>query len=244
MSSIQQMMIGGAGGYAVDAVDFDGANDYVGTDAASPMATDGTECMFSVWFRIDGGDGTDRAIYSDGRTDVWLTTSNTLRCWVRSTTGATLAYFETSTALLAGTAWIHGLLSWNSSGTAIYIDDALNSTEVTLSAGTADFSRAAVRIGATTFNSHKFNGAIAEFYYAPTQHLDFSVETNRRKFRSALGKPVFLGSDGSSPTGIAPYIYLRVPEGEAATEFATNRGTGTALSFTGTPEIASTSPSD
>jgi hypothetical protein len=48
---------------------------------------------------------------------------------------------------------------------------------------------------------------VADVYFAPGQFLDLSIPGNVAKFISA-GKPVDLGSDGSTPTGIAPLVFL------------------------------------
>jgi len=99
-------------------------------------------------------------------------------------------------------------------------------------------------VGASSTGTFKFNGAIAELWFNMGQYLDFSVEANRRKFISATGKPVNLGSDGSTPTGVAPIVYQRINGGDAAAGFATNLGTGGNFSVVGSLDIASTSPSD
>lgn len=83
-------------------------------------------------------------------------------------------------------------------------------------------------------------GDLADVWIAPGQFIDFSIEENRRKFIDANGKPVNLGSDGSTPTGSAPAVYF---SGDAAT-FAVNRGNGGASTVAGTLTNATTSPSD
>ena len=65
-------------------------------------------------------------------------------------------------------------------------------------------------------------------------------EATRRKFISPTGKPVYLGADGSAPTGTAPDVFF---SGDA-TGFVTNKGTGGAASLVGALTNASTSPSD
>ncbi len=82
-------------------------------------------------------------------------------------------------------------------------------------------------------------GDLSEFYFAPGQFLDLTVTANRRKFISASGKPVDLGSSGALPTGTAPAIFF---SGNAAA-FSTNQGTGGAFTLTGSLTNASTSPS-
>lgn len=82
---------------------------------------------------------------------------------------------------------------------------------------------------------------IADLYIAFNQWLDLSVPANVEKFRSVAGKPVFLGADGSVPTGTAPTIFL---SGDAS-EFHINKGTGGGFTVTqGALVDAATSPSD
>ncbi|PWJ93532.1 hypothetical protein C8D77_101211 [Mesorhizobium loti] len=83
-------------------------------------------------------------------------------------------------------------------------------------------------------------GDVVDFYFAPGQYLDLTDPAKIAKFVEADGKPVFLGSDGSIPTGTAPAIFF---SGDASS-FATNKGTGGAFTPTGSLTNASTSPSD
>ena len=80
-------------------------------------------------------------------------------------------------------------------------------------------------VGPSTVHA-AYRGGLAEYYYAPGQYINFNIESNRRKFINADGTPVDLGADGSTPTGSRPMMYLSLRDGEAATEFATNRGYG------------------
>ena len=101
-------------------------------------------------------------------------------------------------------------------------------------------------IGAPTFvaGTHgTFIGAFAEYYYAPGQFVDFSIESNRRKFIDSEGKPVDLGADGSTPTGSSPLIYLSLREGEGAEQFAVNRGTGIDFTVRGSVSVFPTTVS-
>jgi Collagen triple helix repeat (20 copies) len=80
---------------------------------------------------------------------------------------------------------------------------------------------------------------VAEAWFAPGQFIDFSIVANRRKFISAGGAAVGLGSNGSLPTGVAPAVYF---SGDATT-FPLNKGTGGAFTQSGTITNAPTSPS-
>jgi hypothetical protein len=88
------------------------------------------------------------------------------------------------------------------------------------------------------------DGGMAELFFAPGQFLDFSVQSNRRKFRSSGGKPISLGADGSTPTGTKPLIYLHLDDAETANNFATNRAGNGNLTVTGALTTRATSPSD
>ena len=84
------------------------------------------------------------------------------------------------------------------------------------------------------YTSWQFNTTAAVKYcewYLTNEYLDLSIEANRLKFRSAAGKPVDLGTDGSTPTGTAPFMYMRNPYDS----FDTNNGSGGGwFSLTGT----------
>ena len=84
------------------------------------------------------------------------------------------------------------------------------------------------RIGSA---STAFYGEMAEFWLDDS-FIDFSSSTNREKFRSSGGAAVDVGSDGSTPTGSAPLVYLHLDSGETGNNFASNAGTGGDLSVT------------
>jgi hypothetical protein len=79
-------------------------------------------------------------------------------------------------------------------------------------------------------------GPLAEIYFAPGQYLDLTVAANRRKFNALIADrvlPVSLGTDGSTPTGTAPRVYLHLDPGEAGQNFSLNRGTGGNFAWNG-----------
>lgn len=87
-------------------------------------------------------------------------------------------------------------------------------------------------------------GDIADFWFAPGINLldgvgDIPIAT-RRKFISAAGKPVDLGTNGDLPTGTAPAVFF---SGNAS-NFATNKGTGGNFTVNGILTDATASPSD
>jgi hypothetical protein len=76
--------------------------------------------------------------------------------------------------------------------------------------------------------------------YATNEFLDLSIESNRRKFISASGTPVNLGTDGNIPTGTQPLIYLSGP----ATNWNAGKNFGSWSGFTvhGTVTDCTSSP--
>jgi len=84
------------------------------------------------------------------------------------------------------------------------------------------------------------NCEIADLYLNTATSLDLSSTANRRKFISAEDKPVDLGSDGSTPTGTAPLIFLSNP----TATWQNNLGSGGNFNENGALTDAGDSPSD
>jgi len=80
------------------------------------------------------------------------------------------------------------------------------------------------------------DGCLSEIYFDVNRFLDFSVVANRRKFISASGVPVELGTNGQLPTGSVPIVYA--PDGDTST----NLGVGGSFFNSGTFAACSTIP--
>lgn len=241
----------------VDSADFDGANDYL-TNSSLAGTTDSTSGIISFWYRIDGGNGIDRGIlvsYGNAPTypGTFALTHNGFdnRIGFSATSNAnvgdppdTLVSVLTS-PLAASASWHHILLSFNTTTSQVhmYVDDISDAGNAYVVPGTID-SSPIWSFGHIDSGTFKINGCLAEFYYAQNQYLDFSIESNRRKFISPGKKPVYLGTDGSIPTGTAPIIYSHLNDTETPANFAINRGTGGNFTVTGALTTGSTSPSD
>lgn len=233
-----------------DSADFDGATNYM-TRGALTGAADSKTGIISLWFRRDAA-GTARELFSS------FTASNSFRVFIGTTSQVGLfsansgpnTVIDANTVTYPGTTvngtWWHFLASWDMATTTIniYMNDVSDKVVTTAVNSNVDYTFANWAVGATPSGSLKFDGCIAELYFAPGQYLDFSVTANRRKFISAAGKPVFLGTTGSLPTGTAPIIFQHLDDAEAAANFATNRGTGGNFAITGALATGSTSPSD
>jgi hypothetical protein len=231
-----------------DAADFDGTNDFMLRGAGLTGQANSKQGIFSGWVRIDGDDGGTMQMMSSVLLNLQFArdNSNTFAILAVNTSAVQILDLRTVNTYLTSATWLHVLSSWDMAAAArhIYITDVSDMDVNVFTNDTIAYEETDWAVGARTTGTSKFNGCMAEIFFAPGQYLDFSSDGNRRKFISSSGKPVNLGSDGSAPTGTAPLVYLHLDEGEAAANFATNRGTGGDFSITGTLATASTSPSD
>lgn len=167
----------------------------------------------SLWVKRDGASGRDTIFSINGGTVFRLDFLATTNKFFMGTTGSPLSA-TSGTAISDTTTWHHILFSFDLSDTGkrhLYIDDVLDSTTwTTYTDATLDFevlASANYMVGARSGGDY-FQGDLSEFWFNPGTYIDFSVEANRRKFRTAGGLPAGLGSDGSLPTGASPEVYL------------------------------------
>jgi len=235
-------------GSGIGAATFDGADELTRA-APGVFPSDGKEWAFSLWFNLSGEDdavqvffscevsGSNRFLLqrspSGGAQDnnlaiVGRNTSNTLILYIESLVDS--GSFDSSSR---NTGWNHFLCSGNlATSTAHMYANGVNvfdsSADYFVNSNmdfTGDF-----HVGHTNSGAH-FHGEIAEFWLDDS-FIDFSSSTNREKFRSSGGEAVDLGSDGSTPTGSSPLVYLHLNTGETGDNFASNAGTGGDLSVT------------
>lgn len=239
---------GGGGAFLVDAANFDGSNDYL-KRVGFVGAADSKLLTMSWWMRVDTWNNARRLFMSKQSVTMHAfetqTTDNRFFIQLKDTAGS--VRMEAYTGTLAVATPYHFLLSIDMSDTAkrhLYVNDASNVTWQNYADHVLDFTYTDWSIGGNPDGGALFDAQLAEFYFAPGQYIDFSVQANRRLFRSATGKPVSLGADGSVPTGVAPKAYLHLDDGETANNFRLNRGTGGDFTLIGTLDTGSWSPSD
>lgn len=240
---------GGGDGFTVNAVNFDGTNDYLTRGAELTGAVDGENILRSMWFKIDNAANDGNVISLDrstgGQISTQTTASNEIKILLQSSAAIlfqadSINVFDSTT----NTGWHHLLVAAQLDVTPlvqIYLDDVALSMNITDAAtqGNIDFTTNDWAIGAIENGNNKITGDLAEVYTA-AEFLDLTVEDNRRKFITAGIQPVNLGSDGSTPTGTAAIIFF---SGITST-WHTNDGTGGGFTENGALTDAATSPSD
>ena len=146
--------------------------------------------------------------------------TNNFEVQMRSSAGVDLARFHSGVGYADDT-WHHVLASGDvgiAGARHLYVNDASDLVVDNFVDGTIDFT-------GTIHNFAASGMCYAELYINLAEYLDFSVVANRRKFITAGLKPADLGSDGLTPTGIAPLLYMRGGVGE----FDVNLGSGGAV---------------
>lgn len=246
MQSRAGVATGGSTGYQVATPPvFDGANDYMLRGADFTGNADSKSGLLSFWTRLDGGDSAGLQLIANtgSKLLVQRNSSNLFRVRAQNAAAGTIMEFLSSNTYLAGASWIHVLAAWDLAASTVQL--VINGSSDIAGAPTAtndtiDYTVADYCVGGLMGTSLAWNGAMCEVYFAPGQYLDISSAANVQKFRSSAGKPVDLGSTGSTPTGTAPILYLK----NAYNTFGTNSGTGGDLTVTGTLTASATSPSD
>ena len=231
--------------FVANAVDFDGSNDNLLRGSDLTGNADGKQGTYSVWIRLDGGNGVlqHSSNNTGGKLRLKRIASDIWEINLKNSGGSFIMTLKTATTYTSSATWLHLLLAWDLSvpEAHFFVKDA--NDEVGGSSendDTIDYTVADYSVGSTTSEGGRLNGCMAELYINTAEFIDITVQANRRKFIDASGKPVSLGSDGSLPTGTAPVVYLN---GDS-TNFETNQGTGGNFTVTGALSDCSTSPSD
>lgn len=238
-----------------NAVAYNGTTNYLSISALSGVAN-GTTGIISFWFRVtdtgatttphvikNGGGGTAYGFYVE-KLNASSATPYGMLVSMSSATGA--LQVRSSTSYQSDDGWHHLLSSWNtgfgpgSRLSSLYIDgvDVKVLNADTGVAFNTQYVNGTWNIGADGAGIQKWSGCLSEIYFAPNQYLDFSVEANRLKFRTATGQPQSLGTNGQDPTGTIPAVYIK----GGATNYGVNSGTGGNFTANGTFSECGTAP--
>lgn len=245
MLILPQLFIGDTGEYIANAVAFDSST-YLDRDAAMTGLTDGNTFTVSFWVKRSGlsthtifgsEDGNDFSVAIDPDAGA---TPNRMQGVFRNSSGVTLLRF-TSSLIFNISTWYHVLMSFDLSDTGkrhIYVNNAVDSPSyATYIDDNIQWSDSDFRVGRG--NTANLTGDMADFWF-DNSYIDLSIEAKRRKFISADGKPVRMGSAGKNPTGASPIIF----NSGATDNWHINKATGGGFTENGTLTTATTTPSD
>ncbi|MEC8665762.1 MAG: LamG domain-containing protein [Pseudomonadota bacterium] len=235
----------GVGSYIPNGVQFDGST--ISLTHASPLTdvVDGKTFTGSFWYQNDEF-GSEIVIQSDGaafmiKAQDWGSGPR-LTFRTENEAGTVLMQYEVDAPEDAD--WHHVLFSFDQANPAnnrLYLD-GVNETFYEYGPGTpiddiVDFTRPSIYFGFNSSAEH-FDGKIADFWLEKNLFMDLDIEANRRKFISEAGLPMYLGEDGSIPTGVSPDIFL---SGDTA-DWHTNKGTGGGFTESGVLASSSSRP--
>lgn len=230
---------------------FDGTNDWLKRGGDLTGAGSSKLLTFSCWYKSASDSASFRGIVVPASTlngtgglngALLKMDTHALRIqWFNNAGTVILDLRSSANAMQIADGWVHVMGSVDLADTAkrhLFVDDVSDLSVVTYTNQNMEFASniADWGIGGSPGGTSRMFGDLAELYFAPGQYIDFSVEANRRKFITSTGYPVNLGADGSTPTGVAPLIYLR----GGASGFPTNLGSGGGFTLTGTLVDAST----
>lgn len=242
--------------FLLDAADFDGSAEHTARGAGLNGAVDSKLYTFACWINPDTlvGDRLFNGVDTLGGgsstgiiVDYGVTVGSEFTIRGRNAAGTVILQATADVPPPIG-AWTCVLFSCDLTDTNkrhfYYGDATAVPTWTTYTNDTLDFTCADWIVGSAGSAGSEFDGGVAQLYFKIGQYIDFSSLSNRRKFIRANGKPENLGLDGSRPGLGVPECYFHLDNGEAAANFAINRGSGGNFAVTGALSTAATSPSD
>jgi hypothetical protein len=216
---------------------------------------DGKSVTGSFWFKRDQpGVSAEQNIMNfnnsaatsaaNMRFEISIASDNRVEIQGRSSAPATVLDAK-SNSTYTDSSWHHVMFAFdltNAANRYIYVDGVSNLKVLpnTHTNTAIDFAMAVPyeSIFAKPDGSLPFYGQIADLWVNIGSFLDLSSATNRALFITAAGTPVYLGSNGSAPTGSQPTFYFTNP----GSAWITNTGSGGGFSITGTIATTGTGP--
>lgn len=232
--------------FRTNAVVFDGTSDILSADGLSGIGSSGLGTI-SCWVRIQEADGATANILTryTGVTqylEFQRLATNCIRVYGRSGIGNNILGLRSAAGSVVQNIWYHFLASWDLSDAGkrhVYLNDVTD-LNVDYYAGSQ------VSMDGNDWFVGSPNGSqadaieMADLYFNIGVYVDFSIESNRRKFIDASGNPVWLGRQGELPTGAQPHFFFT----DDAGTWHTNKGSAGGFTLAGVLTTAATSPSD
>jgi len=206
--------VGGDTTYVANAIQCDGTTNFFKRGGDLNGSNASKLFIYSAWILPDSL-ASNIVLYQNTaqHVDVQIGSTGDIRLFGFNNAGGLVYRATTALGTIVTGIWQHILISADMAdegASFIYVNDAdVTPVYTNFVNDTLDFDQAEHYIGAKiTTDGNKLTGSMADVYIN-NEHLDFSVEANRRKFISAEfeGVPVDLGITGSTPTGNEPLIF-------------------------------------
>ena len=236
--------------FLAEAVYFDGTNDYLNRSSLTGVV-DSKTGTFSCWVRPGNMAGNLRLLWFGASSNYFSVLQVNARSsylfTLRNSAGGAIWQQDIgSSGTFQDDNWYHIMVSYNLATftTHMYVDGVSNKGQLhnNILNQFVDLTHTSYYIGSQDDGTLKYNGEVSEMYWTD-EYIDLSVQSNREKFIDSTGTgaaPVDLGSDGSSPTGTQPLLYMK---GNASVWNAgTNAGSGGDFTMTGAVTDSSNEP--
>ena len=224
--------------FTAEAVTFDGTNDYL-TNSSPTNPSAGDLFIFSAWWYMSSANVASIVTLNNSignrivefKHNTSTSPDRVMEVIIKNSSDALSHYYRVDANMNLNT-WNHWLCAMDASTSAtkeIWLNDVKQTVNtVTDTTDAIPYNLVTdMYVGQTQELTTPYTGDLSEVYFT-NEYLDFDTESNRRKFITSDGKPVDLGSDGSTPTGTQPLIYMT----GAASVWNAGTNAGSAGNFT------------
>jgi len=214
----------GAAAYSINAVEFDGTNDELNvTTGFSATGSKFALIVFAVYFPSPWNGSLRLLTLHDAsgvRVEVETGGTGKLQGAFYNSAGTSIANFTTGGGTFPTNNWhVFALDLDTTTGTeriAVHNWNGTSWSSMTLSASGVTADGVIDDVDEAHINITTHDCYMADFWVSIGETLDMSQSANQDKFVPAISK----GSDGSTPTGTAPHIFLSGP----TVDWHTNKG--------------------
>jgi hypothetical protein len=210
--------ISGGAGYTANPVNFNGTT-YLLREGGLTGAVDGPNATVSFWFRRLATGVAHNFINAQGNVRFFFGVQATNVPRIRMRNVSNVNIVEVDFPAVTDSNWHHIMFARTTGAAHAYLDGVVDTVDLN-TADSIDWTLTNWSIGAQVDGLVPLDGDLADVWVDDV-YIDLSQAANRAKFFLG-GGPVNLGTDGSTPTGSAPLIFLSGP----TSNWHVNLGTG------------------
>lgn len=203
----------------IPAVEFDGTGDYLNRGSDLTGNADSKVGTLSLWLTPTSSGSTESWIFSAGTTYERFYVrhvNNAIVISGHSSGSVNNLYLHSGNGELPAGKLVHVLASWDlaNSKAHLYINGVDKTGTPTKINSNIDYTISDWVVGGRAlgggsfYTTHYAKGDVGQLWFSTSEYFDITNATNRAKFIDDLGNPVDLGSNGSTPTGNQPIVYL------------------------------------